>query len=506
MTASSRDPDLLDTFAHGVASGDPLTDRVIIWTRVTTHDAEVEVDWVVATDPELEDVVASGRTTTSRAHDHTVKVDVPGLTPGTTYHYAFRAGDDRSPVGRTRTAPVGAVDGLRLAFCSCAKYDAGFFNAYGRIADRDDLDLVVHLGDYFYEYATDPSNPGWDEAMDRRYLPPHDCKTLDDYRTRYAQTRLDPDCQRLHLLHATVHVFDDHETADDRWREGADNHDPAVDGPWEDRTAASLQAWYEWLPVRVVDPDDPSRIYRRLPLGDLADLLMLDCRTWRDEQTPPPAMYDQDRELLGEHQHRWLTDRLATSTARWKLIGNPIMVGQVYTNLLPGELAPPLAELGILTETEGDVNASPDQWDGYPAARARLFSAIRRDRVGDVAFLSGDVHTSWAVELREDPSGRVEPLAVEFVTPSVTTPNLDEKLDDPSVDIREVEERVREENPHIRWCEFDDHGYVVLDVRPDRLVAQWWAVATVLERSDEESLVSAWEVRSGTSRLYPVGD
>jgi alkaline phosphatase D len=501
VTVASRDHEHLATFAHGVASGDPLPDRVIIWTRVTTPEPSVEARWVVATDDGLEEVVASGMTTTTRDRDLTVKIDVPGLRAGTTYWYAFELGDECSPVGRTRTAPDGDVDRLRIAFCSCAKYDDGYFNAYGRIADRDDLDVVLHLGDYFYEYGTDERSPGWGE-MDRRMLPQHDCRTLDDYRTRYAQMRLDPDCQRLHATHPTVHVHDDHESADDRWREGADNHDPHVDGPFEERAAAALRAWYEWLPVRVADPDRPDRIYRRLPYGSLADVLMLDCRTWRDEQVGPPAMYDQEREMLGRHQHEWVCDQLARSTATWKLVGNPVMVGQVYTTLLPQQLAGPLAELGILTDDVGSVTASADQWDGYPAARARLFSRIRRDQVSNVVFLSGDVHTSWAVELREDPTLTVEPVEVEMVTPSVTTQNLDEKIDDEDVDIRQVEDEVRGQNPHIRWCEFDDHGYVLLDVTRDRLRAEWWAVETVLEPHEGEYRVAAFEVREGTSRLY----
>lgn len=505
MTAATRDPDLLATFAHGVASGDPLPDRVVIWTRVTTHEPHADVRWTVATDAALEDVVASGVTRTDRDRDLTVKIDVPGLLPGTRYHYGFSYRDERSPVGRTRTAPTGDVDALRIAFCSCAKYDDGHFNVYGRLADREDLDVVLHLGDYFYEYATDERSPGWHE-MDRRMLPPHDCRTLDDYRTRYAQMRLDPDCQRLHLTHPTVHVYDDHEVADDRWREGADNHDPHVDGPFLERADAALRAWYEWLPVRVVDPDRPARIYRRLPYGDLVDILMLDCRTWRDEQIGPPAMYAQEREMLGQHQHDWVCDQLARSSATWKLVGNPVMVGQVYTTLLPDSLAAPLAELGILTEDVGSVSASPDQWDGYPAARARLFARIRGDQVRNVAFLSGDVHTSWAVELKEDPTLAVEPLAVEFVTPSVTTQNLDEKIGEEDVDIRSIEDEVRRENPHIRWCEFDDHGYVVLDVTSQRLQVEWWAVETVLERDDGEYLVAAFEVREGTSRIYTVDE
>ena len=499
MAAPTRDPDRLDTFAHGVASGDPLRDRVVLWTRVTGHDPRPQVGWIVAGDRRLRNVVAQGTTFTDASRDHTVKLDVGGLEPGTTYYYRFEADGRRSAIGRTRTAPAGACERLRLAFCSCAKYTDGWFNAYARIADRDDLDLVVHLGDYFYEYGNEARAPG--EDIGRVHVPDHDCKTLDDYRTRYALHRLDDDCRRLHARHPTVHVFDDHESVNNRWREGAGSHDPRVDGDFAARAAASLQAWYEWLPVRMPEPDDPARVYRRLPLGDLADLVMLDCRSRRDEQVGPPAMYDVNRELLGRPQHDWLCRRLSASATTWKLVGNPIMVGQVYTDLLPEWLGPPLAELGILAE--GDHHASPDQWDGYPAARSRLFSHIRADRLSNIVFLSGDVHTSWALELKEDPTDGIEPAAVEFVTGSVTTQNLNEKVADRErTGGGQVEASVIENNPHVRWVEFDDHGYVLLDVTPARIQAEWWHVDTVLERSDAETMAAAWEVRDGTSRLY----
>ncbi len=495
-----RDPSA-PTFAHGVASGDPLPDRVLLWTRVSTDQPDVEVPWRVAHDEKLQDVVASGTTTTDSSRDHTVKLDVPGLQPATTYFYGFEAGGDRSPVGRTRTAPDGAPHRLRLAFTACARYVDGYFNAYGRIADRDDLDVVLHLGDYFYEYGNDPRLPG--AEIGRVHVPDHELKSLEDYRTRYAQHRLDEDCQRLHRRHPTVHVFDDHEFADDRWREGADNHDERVDGSWPDRAAAALQAWYEWLPVRMPDPDRPERIYRRLRYGDLADVIMIDCRSWRDRQAVPPEMYDAGRELLGPDQHAWLTERLRESTAVWKLVANPIMVGQVYTHLLPDWLHRPLAELGILTE-QGH-GASPDQWDGYPAARDRLFSQVRRDRIRNLVFLSGDVHTAWAVHLLEDPTDTIEPLGVEFVTASVTSQNLNEKLgDDERRRERDVEGEVMRDNPHVQWCEFDHHGYVLVHVTAERLRAEWWFVDTVREPSDAERMESAWEVRTGTSRLYHV--
>ncbi|MDQ3610555.1 MAG: alkaline phosphatase D family protein [Actinomycetota bacterium] len=498
MSSATRDPDRLDVFAHGVASGDPLGERVVIWTRVTTAEPDAQVRWTVARDEGLDDVVATGRTVTDGERDFTVKIDVDGLRPATTYFYAFEALGAGSPVGRTRTAAWGPTEHLRLAFTSCAKFVDGYFNVYARMAERE-VDLVVHLGDYFYEYGQDERSPG--PSIGRAHIPSHPCKTLDDYRTRYALHRLDDDCRRLHQRHPIVHVFDDHEFADNRWREGAGKHDPEVDGPWERRAADALRAWYEWLPVRMTDPDDPARIYRRLPLGDLVDLVMIDCRSYRDRQVGPPVMHDVGRQLLGGAQHDWLCARLSRSTAVWRLVGNQIMIGQAYTDLLPEWLGPPLAELGILSDERH--GAEPDQWDGYPAARSRLFSHIRSGGIRDVVFLSGDVHTSWALHLLEDPTSDVEPLAVEFVTPSVTSQNLNEKVgDEQRTRGGDVEAAVMERNPHVRWCEFDDHGYVLLDVTRERVKAEWWHVDTVLEPSEGEALKAAWELRAGTSRLY----
>lgn len=504
---STRDPARLDTFAHGVASGDPLASQVVIWTRVSTTEPDPEVEWVVARDPDLEDVVASGRTTTSVERDLTVKVDVGGLAPATDHWYAFRHAGETSPVGRTRTAPTRQVDRLRLAFTSCARWIDGWFNVYGRIADRGeagDLDLVLHLGDYFYEYGNDRvSSPG--AEIGRVHVPDHTLKSLDDYRTRYAQHRLDDDCRRAHQAAPWVCVFDDHEVVNNRWRDGGGDHDERVDGAFDVRAAAALQAWYEWLPVRQPDADDPTRIYRRLPMGDLADLVVLDVRSFRDQQATPPAMYAADREMLGAEQHRWLADRLRRSTARWKLLGTPVMVGQVYSNLLPDWLGAPLAELGLLTDDRH--GAQPDQWDGYPAARDRLFSLLREARLQDVVFLSGDVHSGWALDVMEDPTDLIEPLAVEFVTPSITSQNLNEKVGEHTRESGEdVEKAIREVNPHVRWTELDDHGYVLLDVDRERVAAEWWCVETVRERDDREFRKASWEVRAGTSRVYPRDD
>lgn len=482
-----------EAFGHGVGSADPLTDRVLLWTRVSTREETVEVAWTVARDPELSDVVASGRESVDAATDHTLTVDATGLEPGSAYHYAFEALGERSPVGRTRTLPGDPVERLRIGVTSCAKYTAGYFNAYARLADREDLDFVLHLGDYIYEYPNDDGKaPG--PEIGRGVEPDRECISLADYRARYAHHRADPDLQRLHLNHPLIATLDDHEMCDDAWRDGAEKHDPERDGPWAQRKAAALRAWQEWVPGRLPEPGERPRIHRRHPLGDLADLLVLDGRTQRDPQVSGPEMDDPDRTLLGEEQRRWLFEELERPGPAWRLLANSVMVGQVYTELMPDELGEPLSELGILTESE--YGPDPDQWDGYPAERERLFRQISERGAGPVVFLSGDVHTAWAVELKQQPADEAEaPLAVEFVTPSVTSENLDEETDlAPERAEHGVEDEVRSKNPHVRWVDLDRHGYFVLDLTPDRAQADWWFVDELHRRSDGEEFGAAWLV------------
>ncbi len=492
-------------FRHGVASGDPLPDGVLLWTRVTPdpEDGPVDVAWRVARDHELSDVVAEGTTTTDASTDYTVRVDPRGLEPSTRYHYAFEALGARSPVGRTQTAPEGACDHLRIAVVSCAKYTAGYFNVYARLAEREDLDFVLHVGDYIYEYGNDdPKSPG--PRIGRSVDPPHEARTLADYRARYAHYRLDPDLQLVHEAHPFVLTLDDHELADDAWRGGAEKHDPETEGDWVDRRRDALRAWREWLPVRLPPPPDEERIYRALRFGDLADLLMLDGRTKRDPQTQGRDMDAPGRSVLGREEHEWLLHELDASRATWRLIGNDVMIGQVFTEFLPEELGHPLSEVGILTKRE--LGPEPDQWDGYTAERDALFRFLAERRIRNVVFLSGDVHTAWAVELKRRPYDEDEvPVAVELVTASITTENLDDELGaEPATRSLDVERRVIEENPHVRWTNLDAHGYLLVDVTPERVRGEWRFVPETRRRVEGERRAAVFEVRSGEPRLVEI--
>jgi len=482
-------------------AGDPLTDGVILWTRVSGgSDAPVPVDWVIDQDPELDEVTASGRTEATADADWTVHVDVGGLEPETHYYYRFDALGASSPIARTRTLPE-TTDHVRFAMVSCAKFNAGFFNAYSRIGARHDLNFLLHLGDYIYEASNTPpktQTPGAD--IGRPFDPLHECVTLDDYRTRYSQYHLDSDVQNLHLAHAVIPTIDDHEFADGAWRDGATEHKPEY-GTWADRKANAFRAREEWLPIRRPDPADPSRVWRRVALGGLADVFLIDTRTRRDEPVPEPAMNAPDRTALGPEQRDWLLGELDASSATWRLLANPSVMGQTWNPALPDDVRPGLTKVKLLAD---DMKGPDyDQWDGYPAERDALFAHIIERGIDNLVVLSGDVHVSLMIELHRDPFDSTDqPFAVEIVTPSLTSQNLDDKMGWARHDMQsqEVEQRAIEFLPHWQWADLDSHGYTIVDVTPERVMAEFWHLDTVLERTPNEERAAAFAVEHGSAR------
>ncbi|WBC16055.1 alkaline phosphatase D family protein [Micromonospora sp. WMMA1998] len=494
-------------FRHGVASGDPLPDGILLWTRVTpTPDAlpgsgagpDVEVTWQVAADPDFAAPVAAGTFPTGAARDHTVKVAVSGLAPATTYWYRFGYADAWSPAGRTTTAPPvdAPVDRLRLGVVSCANWEAGYFAAYRRLADRDDLNLVVHLGDYLYEYGTGEFAAAG--RVVRPTQPPHEVLTLADYRIRHALYKTDPHLQALHAAVPWIITWDDHEVANDEWSGGAENHTPGTEGPFADRLAAARQAYLEWMPVRVgVD----GAIYRRFRFGQLAELSMLDLRSYRSAQATGTAVDDPARTITGDAQMAWLKTGLSGSTARWKLVGNPVMIARVDVGALPAWLLGPLGKLLGIPENGAVLNA--DQWDGYNADRNELVDHIRTTGTRDVVFLTGDIHTSWANEVTTRATGSANPAAAEFVVPSVTSDNVNDFLKLPAGNVLSQlgAGLIRSTNPHVRWTELDGHGYGVFEVTPQRCRMDWYHLADRTSSTSGSRWVAGWSVGTGSSRL-----
>ena len=478
-------------FRHGVASGDPLTDRVILWTRVTPVDAggTLDVGWRLAADPALTQVVARGSARTTADRDFTVKVDAGGLEPGRPYYYAFETAGERSPIGRTKTAPA-AADRVRLASVCCSNYPAGYFNVYRCVANRDDLDAVVHVGDYIYEFQNGVYGEG--TGLLRIPEPRKEAVTLSDYRIRYATYRSDPDLQEAHRQHPFIAVWDDHEVTNNGWSGGADNHNPDQgEGDWAMRQAAGYRAYLEWMPIR--ESASPGiRLYRHFRFGRLVDLLMLDTRGLRDRQPPGKdvaAIVDPKRTLLGAAQEAWLFDELRASQragTAWRMLGQQVM----FSRVTPPQWPVPY----------------PDTWDGYQGARDRVLDFLTAERVRDVAILSGDLHSSWAFDVARNPwegyqaSTGSGSLAVEILTPAVSSIPMFAG----SQAAREHAPLLRSALPHLKFLDGDSRGYVVLDVTPARLLAEWYFVPTVLERTTAESRAAAFVCERGSSHFQSV--
>lgn len=495
-------------FTHGVASGDPLTDRVILWTRITKPSAaEIDVFWEISVDEEFTKRLNAGWAKTDASRDFTVKVDADGLYAGHHYYYRFWIDGRSSVVGRTKTAYGAGVRNLRLAFTSCSSYAHGYFHVYRHMAERDDLDVVLHLGDYIYEYGSAPANEDDPEASStygalRRYEPAHEIITLEDYRTRYAQYRRDPDLQHVHRRHPFICVWDDHELANDTWREGAANHTEPEEGDFFERRDAAVKAYHEWVPIR--DAADTKRIYRQFVYGDLLDLLMLDTRMiGRDEKLDGVTLENDpaDRTLLGLDQEEWLEEKLSASTARWKILGQQVMMATMALGLPPeeGEEPPP-------PTTATPINL--DAWDGYPNARRRLLEMIQRENVNNLIVLTGDIHMSWVNDIPLDlktynRQTREGSVAVEFVTSAVSSPGLAAVLTEPGVTEGEVStlegalEMLFAGSPSTQYFEGSRRGFVVVDVEQDRVHADFYQIDGVHEHQGQLSHATSWEVQDG---------
>lgn len=481
-------------FTHGVASGEPGANSVLLWTRyAAANDSALAVE--VSDTADFARVVGGGNVTAAGERDFTAKIVIDGLQPGRWYYYRFVAPDGtKSVTGRTRTLPAGPTSGFTLALFSCSNLPFGWFNAYGHAAARADIDLCVHVGDYLYEYKAG-TYPSLKDALPGRSIQPsHEIVALADYRLRYAAYRTDPDLQRLHQLFPIIAQWDDHEFANDAWKGGAENHD-ADEGSWTDRMAAAERAYREWMPVA----DTRWRDYQ---VGDLATIFLPETRiTGRDEPFDVGAMLkgkgdsvaalkqfaettyrDPARQLLGGTQEQWLFDGFAKSVktgTRWQVCAQQVVMGSLFT--------PPQArdwfgadqpdyvkrrvEIGQLAAKAG-LPLNMDSWDGYPAARDRLLAAAQRVDA-DLVTLSGDSHNAWAFDLTH--AGRA--AGVEVGGHSVTSPGYEAYTPGISDEARVT--ALRGSSPQLKWANTRDRGYATVALTREAMTAEWHNVASI---------------------------
>lgn len=516
-------------FVHGVASGDPLEDRVIIWTRITLDPLpteDIEVNWKMSLDPELSNIIAEGTATTGADKDYTIKVDVLGLDSGTTYYYGFEYNGISSLTGRTKTTPSDNVDHLKFAVVSCSNYQAGYFNAYRNIADRNDIDAVIHLGDYIYEYGNFVY--GSDSIWENRLVEPAtEIISLNDYRNRYSTYRLDTSLIRVHQQHPMISVWDDHETTNDSYVDGAENHDDS-EGDWEERKAIGKQVYFEWMPIR--DNDDEI-VYRKIQYGNLMDLIMLDTRLeGREEQindVTNPLLYAEDRTLLGEEQKSWFKEQLDISSAKWKIVGQQVIFA--HFNVGWAAILDPSLSYQQYESTFMDI------WDGYPAERSELINYIDTNNIDNIVFLTGDFHSSFAFDITDTPidlqfvevtgvgtlpffnpspeyNGETGEgsVAVEFATPSICSANFDENIGAAVTNIFQatINNNIQASptlslgnpNPHLKFNDLSQHGYFILDVKQDSVQANFY-YNPILEISNQESFGAAYYTLDGENKL-----
>lgn len=474
-------------FTLGVASGDPTATSCVIWTRLAPRPLEPEggmpglrvaVDWEVADDEKFANVVAKGRATAGPELSYSVHADVPGLRPDRWYWYRFTSNDAVSPAGRLRTAPATAAETpLRLAVASCQNFPEGYFTAYAHMA-REEIDLVMHLGDYIYEYAA--GSPGVRSHVGM------EIRTVDDYRRRYAQYKQEAELQAAHARCPWTVVWDDHEV-DNNYAGLTGELGMESEEQMRLRRAAAYQAWWEHQPVRVPRAKSWAdlSIMRTLRWGRLAHFHMLDTRQYRSDQAcgdgyqnvPCGEWARPERTLLGAPQERWLAKEMETSTARWQVLGNQVMVGPY--DFTPGDA----------------TRVSMDQWSGYPAAMSRLTETIANTAPNRTVILTGDIHSSWVNEIRTDfRKPHLPAIAAEFVGTSITSGG------DGTATIPANAQAALAENPQVKWHN-RLRGYLLCDVDRTRWTADYRVLPFVSKPGADISTASRWFVAHGRSGI-----
>jgi alkaline phosphatase D len=509
-------------FAHGVASGDPDQNSVVIWTRISGATTPVMVDWFVATDATFKHVVSKGIFKTDSSRDHTVKIVADDLSPGQAYFYKFAVADIISPTGQTQTLPVGHIEQLVLAVTTCSNYPFGYFNAYDAIAKDASIDLVVHLGDYIYEYGVEGFGGEMGQRIGRNHQPSHEIVSLDDYRKRHAQYKTDQGSLAMHARHPLVVIWDDHETANNPWMGGAKNHQPN-EGSWEARRLASLQAYYEWLPVRDPSNDsDRANYWRHYKFGDLASLITLESRhTGRSKQISyneslPDIQSDKqaqefaknvinaaDREMLSKEMQDFLKEELNESVSagrRWRIIGNQSVIAKsiapdlddpILNNLrhkLSVEKQQKLVERTHIGKYS--LPSDLDTWSGYPAARERFYQIAKDANVQDLLVISGDSHSFWQNQLFDDNG---QSMGLELGATGVTSPrSIMESLGGQIM--QRFDELNTANNQEIIWSDGRYLGFIRLEVNHKGTHADYITVSNVASPTYDTQILRSVDI------------
>jgi len=520
----------LQPFYHGVASGDPLADKVVIWTRITPDSGNFTpktVNWKVASDTGFTTIIKSGTYTTDSSKDYTVKIDVTGLQAGTTYYYVFGFEGKYSLIGRMRTASADA-NHLRFAVVSCNNYEAGFFNGFKKIAQRNDLDAIIHLGDYIYEYEP----KGYGDSLNGRFVEPNnEIISVGDYRTRYSVYRLDADLRYAHQQQTFISIWDDHESTNDSYKDGAENHQ-TNEGDWQVRKGISKKVYFEWMPIRDVSE---NKIYRKISYGGLLDIIMLDTRL--EGRVKPPVNFDDAdapvRTMLGSTQYNWFINQLSTSTAKWKVIGNQILFSDMNVGFgaVNAMGQPAITDINAIRAVE---NLFIDNWESYPTERNSIMDTLQNKGVKNTIFLTGDSHASWAFDLTKkpalypnaatlnlptpspsyNPSTGVGSVGVEFATPSITSANFDEAVG--AAATAQFEVAINNPipvpgfgsvvyNPHLKYVDLDRHGYFVLDLKGDSAQADYFYIDTLRVSSNKETFNRGVATANNSNRITSIG-
>ena len=518
--------DASEVFQHGVASGDPDQQSVVLWSRVSTDADSESVAWMIADDPEFRSIVDEGEVTSSPERDHTVKVIAIGLKPGATYYYRFIANNETSPLGRTKTLPTGVVDRLGIALASCSNYAFGYFNAYDAIAKDEAVDLVLHTGDYIYEYGAGEWGDDAGGELNRRHDPPHEIVTLDDYRRRHAQYKGDAGSKAMLAAHPMIAFWDDHETTNNPWTGGAGNHDAETEGDWTARRDASLKAYFEWMPVREPAAGQALQDYwRSYQFGDLASLITLETRhTGRDVQPAYAetdsfsSREDRDRyvaEVLGDPSRRMLSpeveahvrESLAASIEAgqpWRLIGTASPIARLLIpDLVKGGIDkaafPPAGDY-LISFGQWNLPWYNDTWDGYAAARQSFYKMAREAGSSDLFMLTGDTHNFFANQLFTDEGDAV---GVEIGTAGISSPG--EFLDAgfaPDV-VEKIDALFADGMEDVRWTNSRHNGYVRIVLSPEAADVTYVGVDTV-KSLDYRTIDIHQErvIKSGSSLAY----